>query len=540
MSGRGFLLSLVVTASYLLSCSPEGFPPIVTGRSIPSSTSPPQIRAVYDIGAPRLANIVRIPAGNGDGVAAIGELVLIAGDDFGRSPQVQVVGRAAEQVARTADGGIVVRIPQGIRTGGRAIEVKNAHGKDRTTFLIRRYALATVPSEDRVHVFEVTADRIKRLGKPLTLDNAHRIRYCAGGQIALISGRSRKSGRLVVAHLDMTAPWGPRLLGQQSLPGSEVVALAAAERTPVAVALSDTHLMFYDTRDPRRPAHYTPQPLPQVLKGNLVAADMDPKGTLLAALMSKSNKVVLYDVSRTNTMRKVTEAAVMPKATAPLLKDLRFSVDSKTLWVLSGDNPRSQARGRFPLRLTAMKIQLHQQGRGKSYGVLSIWRTLNVPHRAAPVTLTVAKGQPVASGATVAIPPANAAIFITVHDAKLLRLARTRLDRRQGLRRAVRILRGIDQLGTLVKTNIDGEGGPRFTSPYLLGSLDLTSDSQVLVVTGARVETQRRPAKVQLVYGVASTRVFGAKGDPPFVELATVDPMNLARPFLLGDVRIQP
>jgi len=537
MSCRWPLLALAVP---LLACSAEGFPPIVTGRDVPSSSSAPEIRAVHDIGSPHLANVKRIPTKSGDGVASIGELVLISGDDFGRSPRVSVVGRAAEQVARTADGGIVVRIPRGIRTGGKSSEVRNAHGKASTTFPIRRYALATVPSDDKVHVFEVTTERIKRIGRPITLGGAHLIRFCAGGQIALISGRS-KEGALLVSQLDMAAPGGPRRLGQQGLPGIHMVALAAAEEVPVAVALSDTHLMFYDTRNPRSPAHYQPQPLPQELLGELVAADMNPEGTLLAALVSKANKVILYDVSKANTLRKLTEIAVLPIGFAPLLKDLRFSIDSKTLWVLSGDNPRSRKLGRFPLRLTAMKIELQQRGRAKSYGVLSIWRSLDVPYQAAPVALTVANGQPVASGTTVAIPPANAAIFITVHDAKLLKLARTPMDLRWGMQHAVKTLGRIKQLGTLVKTNIDGKGGPLFTSPYLLGSLDLTSDSQMLVLAGARVVTQRRPAKVQLVYGVASMRVFGAKGDPPFIELATLDDAkNITRPFLLGDVRIQP
>jgi hypothetical protein len=527
-------------AAPLLACPSEGFPPLVTGRAVPSSSSAPEIRAVHDIGSPSLIGARRIPEGNSDGVASIGELVLISGDNFGRSPRVSIVGRVAEQVARTADGGIVVRIPQGIRTGGRAIEVRNAHGKSNTTFPIRRYTLATVPSDDKVHVFEVTAEKLKRIGAPLTFKSAHLIRFCAGGQIALVSGRGEE-GALVVSHLDMAAAGGPSRLGQQELPGKHMVALAAAEQVPVAVALSDSHLMFYDTRDPRGPTHFKPQPLPPELKGELVAADMNPKGTLLAALVSKANKVVLYDVTKPNTLRKLTETAVLPIGFAPLLKDLRFSIDSKTLWVLSGDNPRSRKLGRFPLRLTALKIEMQQRGRAKSYGVLSVWRALDVPHQAAPVALTVAKGQPVASGATVAIPPANAAIFITVHDAKLLKLAKTPMDQRWGMQHVVKTLSGIDQLGTLVKTDINGKGGPVFTSPYLLGSLDLTSDSQMLVLTGARVVTQRRPAKVKLIYGVASTRVFGAKGDPPFIELATLDdPKNIARPFLLGDVRIQP
>jgi hypothetical protein len=260
---------------------------------------------------------------------------------------------------------------------------------------------------------------------------------------------------------------------------------------------------------------------------------------LLAALVDEHNHVILYDVSNTAQLDKLAKTRVLPRSRAPLLKDLRFSWDSETLWVVSGDNEKSIRRGRAPLRLTGMKLQLERTDKAKMFGALSIWRTLDVPHQAAPVSLAVARGQPTASGRTVRLPPDNAAIFVTAHDSRLLRLARFRLDRRRGLRRAVRLLKNTDSLGTLLRTDVSGEGEPIFTSTSLLGALDITSDSQLLLVAGAKVETERKPAELELVYGLTSYRVFG-KSKPTFLPLARMDPDNLTRPFLLGDVRIQP
>ena len=78
-----------------------------------------------------------------------------------------------------------------------------------------------------------------------------------------------------------------------------------------------------------------------------------------------------------------------------------------------------------------------------------------------------------------------------------------------------------------------------FTSESLLGAIDITSDSQMLLVAGAKVEVSRRPAGVKLVYGISSCKVFGSR-QVRFIPLARVDPETLARPFMLGTVRVQP
>jgi hypothetical protein len=532
------LCSLVWAAA----CSgPPGPPVLVAPREVESSSRSPRITRVQDLGAPsRLVAGEAVQSRGSDGVAVVGEVLLVSGKGFGRQPRVRVAAQYARELGRTEDGGILVRVPWGVRVGPQTVEVTNPHGRSQQPFTVRRYGLASVPSRDSLHVLEVTRESARVVGKPIALPGARLIRYSTDGQIAYVSGRE-DSGRLTVSTIDMTAAGGPRLLDRRTLPGERLLALTAAEDAPVAAAISDTHIVFFDTRDPRSPAPYRPRPLPEELREGVITAEMDHQGRLLAVLLSTANKVSLFEVVGPEQLKLLATSQVLPKAPTTLVRDMRFSSDSSTLWVISGDNAESVEKGHSPLRLSVIRIQMSApKARSKSFGVLSLWRGLDVPYKAAPVSLAVARGQPTADGATVRVPPHNAAVFITAHQASLLKLAHTRFDQARGLRRAVEILlKETERLGTVVRTDLSGKGGVMFDSPSLLGPVDITSDTQLLLVAGAKVEVRKNPASVRLIYGITTARVFGATS-PQFLPLGEVDPESLARPFLLGDVRVQP
>jgi hypothetical protein len=549
---RDAMIRLGLCCMLWAACSgPPGPPVLVAPREVESSSRSPRITRVQDLGAPsRLVAGEAVQSRGSDGVAVVGEVLLVTGKGFGRQPRVRVAAQYARELGRTEDGGILVRVPWGVRVGPQTVEVVNPHGRSQQPFMVRRYGLASVPSRDSLHVLEVTRQSASVVGKPIALPGARLIRYSTDGQIAYVSGREEsgegrseapKGGRLTVSTIDMTAPGGPRLLDTRALPGERLLALTAAEDAPVAAAISDTHIVFFDTRDPRSPAPYRPRPLPEELREGVITAEMDHQGRLLAVLLSTSNKVSLFEVVSPEQLRLLATTQVLPKASTSLVRDMRFSSDSSTLWVISGDNAESVEKGHSPLRLSVIRIQMSApKAKSKSFGVLSLWRGLDVPYKAAPVSLAVAKGQPTADGATVRVPPHNAAVFITAHQASLLKLAHTRFDQARGLRRAVEILlKETERLGTMVRTDLSGKGGVMFDSPSLLGSVDITSDTQLLLVACAKVEVRKNPASVRLIYGITTARVFGATS-PTFLPLGEVDPESLARPFLLGDVRVQP
>lgn len=531
---------IVILITIHASCSPptSRAPVLIPARDVPKSTKPPVIQSILDLGNPKLNESTPLSTMGSDGIAVIGEAVLISGQHFGKYARVTVDGQTADHLARTDSGGIIIRIPWGVRPGKRQIEVINVYGRNASPFSIRRYALATIPSRDKVYIFEVHSGKIQRVAKPLSIPNAQLVRYGGGGQIAYVSGRDAE-GKLNISIVDMTAAGGPKIIRAHQIQGHQLIALTAAEQVPLALAISDTHLHYFDLRNSQTVNPYRAYPLPQDIHDDLVTGELNPDGTLLATLLRKNNRVILFDMSDTDVLKPLAGTQVLPQKNSSLLRDLSFSPDSSTLWVVSGDNSESISQGKSPLRLSAIQIQIKRHANLKSYGILSVWRTLDVPYQAAPVSLAVARGQPLANGPAVHIPPQNAAVFITVHDSKLLKLAGLRLDQQRGLKRAVDILRGIEPLGTLIKTDIDGHGGPMFNSRSLLGSLDITSDAQLLLIMGAQVEVQRQPAQVKLVYGITSSRVFG-KPHTQFLPLDDVDPDNLARPFLMGDVRIQP
>jgi hypothetical protein len=536
-AGSQLAFSLLLPA--LASCGPpDRFPLIVPPDAIASSGSAPRVTFLQDLGIGSLEGVTRIPSGTGDGTATIGELVHVSGDDFGRQVRVTVAGQPAELVARTAEGGLVIRIPWGTRTGTQRIEVINSHGKGGFPIVVTRFALGSVPSRDELHVLELSGSTVRPLrGPPIRIPNASSIRYAGDGRIAYIAGIDTGGG-LAVSVVEMVGRGGPRLLSSLPIPGGSWVSLTASEHAPRAAAISDTHVVLIDTKVPQHP-EARPFVLPDPWREDLVDAEIDPDGKLLAVLQSRGNRIGLFSLSSSDRLTLLGSVQVLPKVNAPLVWAMQFSSDGHTLWVVSGDNERSIAGGNHPLRLTAIRIDFEEKGSSRRFGILSVWQTLELPHRAAPVGLVVTRGQPLATGETVSVPPKNSAVFLTVEDSKLLQLANTRLDRKDGLKKAVKILEGLPVLGTVVRSDIAGKGGPMFSTKTLYGAIDVTSDAQLLLVSGVQVETQSKPASVKLVYGISTRRVFGT-ASPVFLPLARVDPEALARPFLLGDVRIQP
>src|SRR5262249_40494801 len=153
-------------------------------------------------------------------------------------------------------------------------------------------------------------------------------------------------------------------------------------------------------------------PLPEpVVKAQVVASALDPDGKTLALLGAAGNQVRFFDVSNPRDLRLLTTVDVLPEQRTALVRDMQFSADGETLWVVSGDNALSLGAGPQPTRLTAIRLLPPEDKPGPR--VVSVWRTMAVPGASAPLALAVSRGQPLASGTTIRIPPEKAAVFIT-------------------------------------------------------------------------------------------------------------------------------
>lgn len=526
-----------LTLGSLVGCAGAGFPDVVENRYVDSALGAPRIGRVRDAGGPRLPETGSWQ-GEPDGVAVPGELLVIEGDNFGRLPTVSIGGRATTIVARTSGGGIVARVPTGVPVGNTSVVVSQPRGRAQKTFPVRRFAI--VAHAGQVHVLGVDRDAATIVGKPLQVAGAEDVRISGDGAGAYVIAR-RGDGDWLVA-IDLCAPGGPRVATEKKLPHHGAL-IASAMDAPVTAIVGDGEVTIVQTRDARAPALFEPMDLPLGAKAPR-AIELSPDGKLLALLVGEGNRLVALDVSSPPAADVVTAVELLPDQKLPLVRDLAFSSDGETLWIVSGDN-ESSLPALQPTRLTALRI-LAPTGDAAppptkvKERLLSVWRTQSVPGAAAPIHIAVARGQPLASGTTIRTPPDKAAVFVASLNDALFKLGDIDLGTTSGARKALQLWHPPEP-GIMARADINGGGGPLFTTREILSSIDLTPDAQLIVATAARVTSKPDIAfGLQLDFGVSYAPIFKSGVAPVFVPLAPLDGKTLKPPFHLGALRIQP
>ncbi len=542
-------VTFLVAGAGLAACKSGGFPDVVEVREVSTTFGPPSVSRIRDAGAARLPQ-TGAWRGEPDGVAGPGELLVIEGDNFGRLPTVSIGGRATTIVARTEGGGIVARVPPGVPGGTVPVVVSQPKGRAQKSFPIRR--LAVVAHAGQLTFLRVDKDRAEPVGKPLPVPGARLVRISGDGAAAYAIA-NRADGDHLVA-VDLCAPGGPRIAVEKKLAHHGAL-LAAAMDAPVAAVVGVGEVTVISTRDAVNPALFEPMDLPMGAKGPR-AIELSPDGKLLAVLVADGNRLVVLDVTSPPNGGVVTAVDLLPDQKLPLVRDLAFASDGETLWIVSGDNDKTLPAVQ-PTRLTAVRILPPEKNETasaaatppagarpdepgqKSARIVSLWRTQSVPGAAAPLRIAVARGQPVASGTTIRMPPDKAAVFVTSLNDALFKLADVALDT-PAAARAVEKLWHPQKPGILVRADINGGGGPLFTTAEILSALDLTPDAQLLVATAARVAPAPATGGVVLDFGVTYASIWGATITPVFLPLEKLDAREVKPPFLIGDLRIQP
>jgi hypothetical protein len=465
-------------------------------------------------------------------------------------------------VARTDGGGIVARVPTGVPTGDVPISVSTPRGKSDKTFLIRR--VAVVVRNGLLYFLRVDRNTAVPLEKPLSVPGARAVRISSDGAAAYVVA-TRANGDYLLA-IDLCAAGGPKPGIERKLPHHAAL-LAAAMDAPLVALVGDGQATLVLTRDARSPALYEPIDLPMGAKAPR-AVELSPDGKLLALLVPEGNKLVAMDVETPEDAKVVTTVEVLPEQKLPLVRDLAFSMDGETVWIVSGDNEKSLPALQ-PTRLSAVRVLGGAEGAAltaapgkgavpatagkknessarpgaKGHGrLLSLWRTQTMPGASAPVHLAVARGQPVASGTTIRMPPEKAAVFVTAVNTGLFKLSGIKLDTPAGAQAAQKLWKP-PAPGMVVRADINGGGGPMFATAEMPSAVDLTPDAQLLAATSVRM-TQAAAGNggggVTLEFGITWAPIWSSTITPKFLALDKLSAAELKPPFHFGDIRIQP
>ena len=395
----------VLAASLMGSCAGPSSTIVDDPFDIAETTSAPKISAIVDAGGGDVTLSGPLAMEASDGVAVIGETLWVRGSSFGKQPTVQVGGRPAAVLGRTRDGGLVVRVPTGTPTGSQAVVVSNELGKSERPISIRRYAAVLAPGSGQIGWAEVGADGPIAAGAT-PVPGARWLALSSDGRAGYVA--EARGGTIDV--IDLPAPGAPKVIYRLELgpAGGPVLALAAAARAPVLAVVRANDVVLVDTSSPLHPARSAPRAFPQAVRdAKIVAADISPDGKLLAIATEAGNEVVMLDLGPAGQAPVASVLAIAPEIRESVLCDVAFAPAGDTLWVLSGDTPRSAAVGPEPTQLRAVRLASDSQTLVR----LTAARLVEIGEAAGPVRVGVGRALPLASGAAIRLPPERNTVF---------------------------------------------------------------------------------------------------------------------------------
>lgn len=534
------LLPLLCVAALLASCTPPDPWKFANKMDLSSPKGEPKIDKVQDLGSVPLILNKPLKKGASDGVAVVGELLVIRGKNLGKQPQVSFGAKAMSVLARTEDGGIVVRAPTGTTPGKLNITVSHGRGASSYPMELRRYGLAVIPGLPGVQVLNVGAGGIQVLPKPLIATAPGFVELDRYGTVAYVT-TGGKAPRLLV--IDLAAAGGPKEITQHKVGLWKVLGLSVASQAKVAIVVQEKAIVMFDLEDPRDPMRHNPARFPPgVLKAGVVDVQLSPDGKTLAVLVKQKNSVVLFDVSDPNQVRNTAFISLLPEAKEPLVRSMNFTyadgaADSQVLWVATGDTPQSQLVGKHPPRL--LKYAVTSAVDKTVLPSIKKLATLAMPGRRTPATVraSFAVAQ-AASASVIRREPSKMTFFASMLHPDLFLLGSRRLTTPTGLQQGAELLRRLGKFGTILKLNHRAEGAPFHQDAALYTSLQITGDGKLLLGVGCKPEVTVDPPKVELPCGLLVKPID--QGTP---KLHTVGKMPLggfAPPFKLGVVRVQP
>jgi hypothetical protein len=401
---RGLLLLGFLAAG----CASSGATTVVEARDLDEADGRPRISAVRDVGGIDIPALGTLRPQHTDGAAVIGEVLWIKGSDFGRQPTVSIGGRSTAVVSRTADGGILVRVPARTPAGPQPLVVTQEHGQASFTISVRR--LGAVLAAGRLGFFHLAGDGPRAVASTAGAGGGLRQLQLSGDGRAAYAVDDRGTLRVI----DMAAQGGPAEVRQLALGSGEPRALLAASAATRLVLVRKDDVVVCDLARPLHPTKVGGDyPLPTWLRGDQVqGASLSPDGRWLALALAKRNRVVLLDADRllAQVEPRVAELALVPEALAPVLVDLTFAPDARTLWVLSGGTPENRTLGPRATELHAVRLQ-GTPGDGKKLG-LERARVVLIEGADRPVALSTGRNLPLASGSAVRLPPERATVFV--------------------------------------------------------------------------------------------------------------------------------
>jgi hypothetical protein len=474
---------------------------------IAESSRTPVVAQIDDLGGGDVPLQGNLHVEASDGVAVIGETLWIHGTAFGRQPAVSVGGRPAAVLARTRDGGILVRVPPLTPTGTQPVVVSNDVGRGEKPVTVRRLAAVLSGDGGQLAWVEIGPDGPKSAGVT-PVPGRRLLAMSPDGRAAYVA----EAGRSIIDVIDVAANGAPKVVYQLDLGKEPVLGLAAAARAWTVAVVRASDVVLLDVTSALRPARSAARGFPaEVRDAHVVASDLSPDGRLLALASEAGNRVTLLDLTTRGRATIAATSSVLPDVRESVIADVAFAPFGDTLWIATGDTARSRAAGPQPTQVFAARVTEEPPV------TLTVARVLTLPDAEAPDRLSTGRTIPLPSGAAIRLPPERTPVFLTA-------TSRAGDATAEGLPKSSAVYRvGAEDAATTMLAQPSRLG--RFGQP------DLSPDGRWLL-TG-------------LIADDGSVRLFAARadgrpGEPRSIPLLGPSATPAGRAHQLPSVRVQP
>ena len=386
---------------------------VVDPGDLSEASGAPRVDSISELGGSDVVLTADLPAPSaGDGTATVGEALWVHGSNFGRRPTVSVGGHPSVVLARTADGGLVTRVPPGVPVGRQSLAIATEGGTGELPITLRRLVATLAPGAGTLALLDLgaggprAAGSVAAQGGLLQVGADGRAAYVLDAATARLTVSSCRHKPARGRRHRWTSRANPR---RRRTRGRRPRWSSPRRRTRRRCWSCGTRITILDTSAALRPTRSRPRPLPAALvTAGVTGAAFAPDGRSVVVACA-DNRLALLDVSASGRADLRATVDVAPGARAPVIVDVAFAPDGRTVWLALGDTPRSQVAGAQPTEIVAVRIA----PAGTAAPLMSVARRVTIDEAARPVRVSAGRARPLQSGASIRLPPERATVFLT-------------------------------------------------------------------------------------------------------------------------------
>jgi len=505
---------------------------ITNSMDLSEASSGPKVTRILDLGnaeVPTAGDVIRTGM---NAQAVIGELLFVQGSEFGRGPSVSIGGLPTAVLARTENGGILVRVPVGVPAGTQNVVVSTHKGVSSLPFEFRRFAAAGSPGNSKISLMEAPAFKeistIDIGADPAAIEFSRTkpMMYIVTQTPAPC--RDKPAGTDCVPHLltvDLTLPDFPVVQKQRLVSGYVLnFSLARTQDRALVATSGGLQVVSLEYRTPivHQKASWTAK---------------TPDGKTAAVLLRTENRLALFDVSVPDVPKEGPQINLLPEEKAPLVKTMAFhgTRSTQTLYVAGGDTPESLVVGWHPGVILATELT---SARDRTVDPeLKIVAQMPLPQeKVTPVHMAISL-----LGATEVEDTQRTEwthfLYISLVHGELMSLSNNPLSTPSGLQIGVELIDTLKTIGFLSRLDHKQNFKSFSSDPAVTGALAPAHHGKELLSIRCVPHSSREPLEMSLECGLHLMNLHTGKGE--FRPMGKLPKAQFVSPFTFGAVAVQ-